>query len=164
MARAKISKTYFLSLMIAMSTIVSCVPAWTGPSSSETKKLLKEFKRAQSSQLKALNHQQDLDLKELKTTLKTEKGEIKTHEQKARKAFFDEHPKGAERREYIKAYIDRMKKMEADHARALDDRKKAQRDAKEALIKEQKDKLTQFEDVMKNGTLPDDSLWPPKGH
>lgn len=154
----------FFAMLATLMTVTSCVPAWTGPSTAEAKKLMKEFKRAQVSQLKALSHQQELDYKELKTTLKTEKSEIKTAEQKARKTFFDEHPKGTERREYIKRYIERMKKMESDHSHALEDRKKSHRDAKEALIKEQKEKLAEFEKVLKNGTLPDETLWPPKGH
>lgn len=147
-----------------MFLLLACSPAWTGPSSSEAKKLVKEFHRAQSSQMKALIHQQRLDLKELKATLKTEFKEIKSKEKENRKKFFEEHSKGSEKREYMKGFIARMKKLESDQSTALDERKKEHARIKEELIKEQKTKREQFESVLKGGTLPDESLWPPKGH
>lgn len=151
------------ALVAILMGVISCSPGWTGPSNSEAKKLLKEFHKAQTSQLKALVHQQQLDLKELKTTLKTEFREVKAKEQAARKKYFEEHSKGPEKREYMKQFIARMKKLESDHAHALEDRKKSQRDAKEALQKEQNAKRLQFETALKGGTIPTDSLWPPKG-
>src|SRR5262245_31754182 len=75
----------------------------------EGKKLLKEFQKAQKTQLKAADHRQDLELKELKNSQKARIREWETKEKELRHAFFKEHSKGPDRRTYIQDFLTRRK-------------------------------------------------------
>ena len=152
-----------LSTLLTMMFLMSCSKAWTGPSSAEGKKLLEHFRKAQTSELKAMLHQQDLDLKEFKKTQKTAKSEKKAAETEARHKFFAEHPKSAERRVYVKEYVKRMQDFDKEQDAALKAHREETRIAREALLKKQSENRKTFEDVLKKGTLPEESLWPVSG-
>ena len=119
-------ETFFSSFLglvgcgLALVLLVSAdnVPGWTagmeapGPSllqsasgEFDAKTLLKEFLRAQNTELAAVRHRQDSEIRELDASQKARRREWEEKERKNRKDFFASHLDGPERRVYIKDFL-----------------------------------------------------------
>ena len=131
--------------------------------SYEPKQLLKEFIRAQSSELKALEHRQKLELAELKSANSARLKYWNKTEENDRHQFFADHPRGVDRREYIQGFKrrreDLLKLMSDEKTKRLSD----QATQLKALKEDQAAKLKEFKDHLAKGEKPDESLWP-KGY
>lgn len=124
------------------------------------KQLLREFTRAQATELKGLKHRHSLELQELRVSQKARQKEWKTKEADSRHKFFAVHKKGAERRAYItdslerrKAFFQLLSEEEAQRLRDQDARFKAVR-------ADQSTKLKEFQDFLGRGLIPPPRLWP----
>lgn len=125
--------------------------------------LKKEFARAQASEMKALDHQCKFELKELKASQDAKQKEWRHKENEARHKFFDEHPKGSERRDYVQDFMNRRdaftKTLAEEKARLVKD----QEARVSALKAEQSTKLRLFNESLKKGEIPSKDLWPRAG-
>ncbi len=122
--------------------------------------LLREFLKAQNTELKAVDHQQKFEMKELKASQDAREKDWNKAEKEARHQFFESHPKGSERREYVQAFIRRRDEL---HKRYNDERnqKKKEQEAKvAALRKEQSERLKVFKESLEKGASPRPDLWP----
>jgi hypothetical protein len=147
---------------LAADTEPSPVPAPSAlPSHSyEPKQLLKEFVRAQASELKAIEHRQKLELAEMKSSHAARLKYWNQSEENDRHQFFKDHTRGEERREYIQGF----KRRREDLLKLIvDERTKHVSDQLAELKKLKEDqaaKLKSLKDQIAKGEKPDESLWP----
>ncbi len=156
------------------STTSFSAPSGSAPSASpsefdadvapqEGKVLLREFSRAQVTQVKALEHRNQFELKEFKVSQDFKFKEWKSREQEARHRFFSEHLNGTERRVYIQSYVQRRDALLND----LSSEKSKKAQELDFKINELKDvqgkKLQEVKKLLEKGKRPDPSLWPESG-
>ena len=127
---------------------------------ADSKLLLKEFQKAQSTELKALEHRHKLELKELKAASSLRQKEWEKREEEARHKFFAEHTRGPDRRGYIKDFMERRKVFQqllkdegVNRAHEQDVRLKA-------MKQDQASRLKEFQTALGRGERPSQSLWP----
>ena len=129
----------------------------------EQASLLKEFSRAQYSEMKGLEHRYDVEFEELKSAQKIRLKEWKRQEQVARHQFWEEHEKGQEKRAYIQKYLERFNLLR----KSLADEKKAKAEEQKAHIlalkKEQAKNAKAFRSFIDQKIQPPQSLWPRLG-
>lgn len=130
---------------------------------NEAKVLLKEFQRAQKTEIKALEHQQKFELSELRASQKVRQREWEAQEREARHRFFSVHLQGVDRRAYIKSFLERRQALNqiladerAQRAHDFEVRKKALKDDQQAKMKE-------FQSLLSQGQKPPTRLWPQAG-
>jgi hypothetical protein len=128
--------------------------------SADAKKMLTEFQRAQNSELKALDHRNKIELKELKAAHSARQREWERREKEARHKFFSEHTNGPDRRAYIKDFMERRKNF----LQLLND-ERAQRSHDQevrvsSLRQDHAQRLKEFQEALKNGQRPAPNLWP----
>lgn len=147
-----------------------CVCTCPGPqdgkptlSPKDITSLLTEFKKAQALELKALDHRHKFQIRDLVATQKSRRKDWEKKEQEARRAYFKEHIKGPERREYVADFIKRRKLLLEMFANEKNERQQAQMIRRKALADEQSSKLKEFQDALKSGTRPPEDLWPAPG-
>ncbi len=129
-------------------------------SPDESRTLQKEFKKAQTSELAALKHRQDLELKELKSSQAARQKEFENHEKDARHDFFRDHTRGSDRRVYIKEFLDRRRVM-LDLFKDETSRRKQEQEARRESVKhEQAQRLKDFEAALQRKERPSLALWP----
>jgi hypothetical protein len=129
----------------------------------DPKVMLKEFTRAQSSELKALEHRNKFEFKELKASQALKLKEWEKKEKEARYRFFETHAKGPERRAYVQDFIkrrDALRKQLAEERTLRSDEYDATVDK---LRQEQATRLKQFKKSLDQGTPPPLELWPMSG-
>jgi len=138
-------------------------PSPTKLSVLEGRRLLDEFRKAQRTELLAVEHRQKFELKELRASQKARLKEWELREREARHQFFREHSKGAERREYIQDFLNRRKVLVQGMKEELEQRHREH----EAKIKELKEgQLTRIKEAnaaIAEGTRPSSQLWPQAG-
>ncbi len=138
-------------------------PTSTPLTPAAIKLLGKEFARAQENELKAMDHQNKSAVRELKASQSARQKEWQHREQEARHKFFAEHPKGAERRDYVHDFVERRKvflQMLADEA---SQRAHEQEVRYQSLKEDQAARLKEFQEAIKKGEKPQEKLWP-AGH
>lgn len=148
----------------------SVIPRVPSPSPSPTpltdrdvKDMRKEFAKAQKSQIKALEHRHQTEIKELEASHKARLNEWREKEKIARREYFKGHTKGAERRAYIKDYVERQQ-MFMNGMREERDRRKAEQQARRgSLVEQQTDSRKRFDEVLEKRERPPQSLWPQPG-
>ena len=159
------SRVFFgLLLLIAWSPQVrfqTPVPVHS-PSAAESKALLKEFKKTQKIEFQALLHRQKFEVRELKASQDARFKEWKLKEQSDRHSFFANH-EGKERREYIRNFMLRRDTLLAMFAQERKERIKEHDVRRQATRKEQVEKLKLFEDSIRRGERPPETLWPSAG-
>lgn len=129
----------------------------------EAATLLQQFSNAQKTEVKAMNHRQNFELKELRISQDTRLREWEKAERAARIQFFEVHTKGPDRRTYIQDFI---KRRELVRKQFVDQRTQKISDH-EASLKVLKDdqaqKMNQFRESIQKGDLPSQDLWPKPG-
>lgn len=129
----------------------------------EARTLSKEFIRAQRTQLKASEHRQEFELKELSLSHKARIREWDTKEKALRRAFFKEHTRGPERRTYVQDFLARRKAFRAALAEERAAKLKQQEIQRKVLKEDQSAKLKEFDETLKRGQRPPERLWPQPG-
>lgn len=140
--------------------ILGCLLFCGASSVEDSKTLLKEFTGAQRTEQKALEHRHRFEMKELKSAQDIRVKEFEKSEKEARYKFFQEHLKGPERRDYVKAFI---KKREDLHKANSEDRTRKNKEYEEqlnALKKEHEQKLKDFKQALDKNEKPSQDLWP----
>jgi hypothetical protein len=129
----------------------------------DTKSLLKEFTRAQSMELKALEHRNKFEWKELKAAQDFRQKEWEKAEKEARHQFFANHQKGPDRRTYIQDFI---KRREIFRKHLIEEKTQKTHDHENhiaRLKKEQAANLEQFKKLLDKKLIPPADLWPKVG-
>lgn len=129
----------------------------------ELKTLLKQFKQAQGSELKALAHRHEFEMKELKASKNTRQREWERREKEARHQFFAEHLKGTERRTYISDYLKRYEALKKQFAEEKSQRDLEHKASWAALKQDQDRKFKEFKKYIEAQTVPPADLWPQPG-
>lgn len=127
---------------------------------AEVRKLAREFRRAQATELKALKHRQKLGMKELKAAQKARLREWQDQENASRRKLFANTTDAKERRAYFKdreARHDAMLKILKDE-QAQRERENVAR--VQAVEQDQAARLKEFSDALRRGERPPESLWP----
>lgn len=127
---------------------------------SEAKSLLSEFQKAQASELKALDHQNKMELVELQASQNARYKEWKKKEADARHAFFETHKAGAEQRKYVQDFIQRRDALFAILADEKASRAHEQEVRRKSFREEQDLKLREFKEFLGHGERPPARLWP----
>jgi hypothetical protein len=129
----------------------------------QAKSLLAAFKRAQASELKALDHQQKLEIAELKASQKARQKEWEQKERETRHQYFEANTHGPDRRAYVRDFLQRRK---AFLSLLTNERKQrmAENDAhKKSLKQDQDQKEKLFQQQLSWGQRPSEDLWPKAG-
>lgn len=127
------------------------------------KSLLAEFQHAQAAELKALDHRNKLELKELKASQSARQKEWEKHEREARHKYFSEHTRGPDRRAYIKDFMERRRsflQLLTDEAKQ---RVQEQDVRVTALREDQSERLKEFKASLARNQRPPARLWPGAG-
>lgn len=125
--------------------------------------LLAELIKAQHTELKALEHRHRLETQELRASQSHFLREWDKTEKEARHKFFAEHPKGAERRPYVKEF--RKRGEELRKTQSLERTKKSEdyEAHLKALKKIQAENVKHFKKSIDEGKAPSLDLWPKSG-
>lgn len=127
---------------------------------SQAASLSREFRRAQSTELKAIRHRQKLEMKELKASQRARVREWKEQENVARRKLFAGQTDPKERRAYFKDRQDRydaLLKIQADE-RAQHEKEHEARIG--AIEQDQAAQQKSFAEYLDRGERPPESLWP----
>ncbi len=127
---------------------------------AERAMLLSEFKKAQRSELKGIQHRQSVEMTELAASQKARYNEWNEAEKAARRKYFSENTKGADRRAYVQDFSKRrddfLKLMAQEKtARAAENTARV-----EALKLDHAGKLKEFQEFLSKGERPPSHLWP----
>ena len=131
--------------------------------SSDKRSLQREFEKAQSAEAAALRHRQAFDLKGLDASQSAQRKDWESRERVARRKFFAEHSQGAERRTYVKDFLERRRIF---IQLTLEDRKKRKTEMEvriKSLKDDQKMRLQEFKKALEKNDRPPDWLWPKTG-
>ena len=127
------------------------------------KQMLTEFQRAQNSELKALEHRNKMELKELKAAHAARQKEWEHKEKELRHKFFAEHANGPDRRAYIQDFLGRHKIF----LQLLNDERTQHAHEQEvrynSLREDQVSRLKEFQEMLNRGERPPTRLWPSAG-
>lgn len=129
----------------------------------EAKNLYIKFIDAQKAELRALQHKQASDRRELDAAQASRRKAWLKNEQETRHQFFAQHPKGSDRRTYVKDYLERLKALDRSLKDEHNQRLHTQDQEVQALKQDQVIKLREFQDALKRGDRPADRLWPAPG-
>ncbi len=128
------------------------------------KTLLREFQKAQTSEVKAIEHRHKFELKELKASQALRLKDWEKKEQDARHQYFAVHNQGPERRAYIQDFIKRREAFR----KSLTEEKSHHTQVQDARLtnvrQEQQKKFKEFKMALDQGKDPETHLWPHPGH
>ena len=122
--------------------------------------LLREFLKAQKSEVRAIEHRYKYELLELKAAQDAREREWQNAETVARHKFFEAHALGPDRKNYIQDFL---KRKDALHKLFNEERNqhKQEQDARvTAIQKDQAIRLKDFKQALEGGKSPPSSLWP----
>jgi hypothetical protein len=144
-----------------MAPVAPATPAASEPlTPAQAKSLLPEFQKAQAWELKALEHRNKLELKELKASQSARQKDWNKREREARHKYFAEHTRGPERRAYIRDFMDRQRAFRQLLADELKQRTQEQDARMSALKSDQSQRLKEFKDALGRNERPAARLWP----
>src|SRR5690606_31778890 len=123
-------------------------------------KLLVEYRRSQTSQRLSLEHRQELEIRELKTSQAARKKEWDVNENLVKEIFLSKKPTANEKAAYFTDLKERSRLFQELLERELKDRQEFNRTRRENLRQRQNDALTQFQEYLKRGENPPQDLWP----
>jgi hypothetical protein len=127
----------------------------------EKKPLLAQFKKELSDEDRALDHQDASGLKEFKAAQSQQVKDWRNQEKKSRRAFFDAHLSGPDRRDYVQSYIGRKKAFDQRQKDDLNSFKIAQKEKHDLFKQNQKIRDAQFKAAIDRNTRPSKGLWTP---
>jgi hypothetical protein len=130
-------------------------------SPAEMRQLLGEYTRAQKAEYRALEHRQDMDMKELRASQKSRLSEWKTRMNEARRKFFDEHRGDSKTLQQF--MHDRDDKYDAFMKMLDEERRSRDLEAKaklKSLAADQADRMKEFKSYLGRSERPPRSLWP----
>ncbi|MGK5085684.1 hypothetical protein WDW37_20540 [Bdellovibrionota bacterium FG-1] len=127
---------------------------------AEGRKLFQEFRRAQSFEIKALEHRQKLEIKEMKAIHGVRQKEWERREKDARHKFFAEHSHGPDRRTYIKDFMERRKVFLQMMADERANRIREQDVRLRSVKQDQRARLKEFQEALQRGERPKANIWP----
>lgn len=130
------------------------------PSAAQTKRLVREFVRAQENELLLLRRKNNADLKALRTSQSAAFKEWDAHERDARHKYFADHKGGPERRTYIQDYKKREDDYILNQKTEESARKRAHDSSLESLRLQHIEKLKEFHNYLNRGEHPPAELWP----
>lgn len=129
----------------------------------DSKALLREYVRAQRSEIKAIEHRNQFELKELKASQNSRRKEWEAREKQERYKFFESHPKGSERRDYVQDFIRRRDELQKQFAEEKAQKVREQEAVLTEKRKEQASALSEFKKAISQGKSPSPDLWPKAG-
>ena len=128
-------------------------------SKDEIKRVRSEFKKHQSQEFSSLKDRQAREWKEGVAQRKARKKEWDDRERAARRAFFQQNPKGHDRRAYIHDFMDRRNAFYQSLKDEETRQKAEQEHEKSALLDAQKTHLQELEAAFGRGLRPAPSVW-----
>ncbi len=144
-----------------VAPVASATPLALAPiTPDEKKKLPLEFKRAQSSEERAFDHQERASIKELHAAQSAALKSWRSEERKTRRKYFDEHSSGPERRQFVQGYLSRKKAFDQAQKDDLASAKRNWKSKREELKQTQKERDTQFKAAIEQNLRPAANLWP----
>jgi hypothetical protein len=129
-------------------------------SKSDQRSLLNEFQKAQRSEAAALEHRQGLELKELKASQAARLKEWEAQDHEARRKYFQDHPKGEEKRAWIRDSRERHKALLSLYTEERNQRTHDFEVRRKSVKDDQAAKLKEFQEYLKKGEKPPQRLWP----
>jgi hypothetical protein len=130
---------------------------------AEAKNLLREFEKAQRSELKALEFRQKFELKELKASQTARRKEWEAKESIALHDFLNQHKKGDE----IRAYTADRRVRHTAFLQLLNEeltqRTQNQQVRTNSVKSDQASRLKEFQDSVARGERPPARFWPQAG-
>ncbi len=121
---------------------------------------MREFQKAQLGEIRAFEHRQKFELRELKASQGARQREWEKKEREDRHKFFLDHIKGPDRRTYVGDFLERRKlfmKILSDERQS----RGSELDIKlRSLKEEQLDRLREFRDYLDRRVRPPMTLWP----
>ncbi len=138
-------------------------PSTSSLSTAEQKSLLREFKRAQFSELQALRHRHRLEARELRASHRAKIREWEAKEKTARHEYFAANPKGRERRAYVKDYKQRYEDLRSTLEAERKQREREREEQANSLRQKQARRLKEFRSYLDRGEQPPSELWPDRG-
>jgi len=134
---------------------------------AQAKNILKEFSKAQRTEMKAIDHRFKFEMKELLASHAARTREWETKEKNARHQFFQDHSRGPDRRGYIQDFIERR---DAFYKRIAEEKAQRVHDQADRIAAVKQDQATKFKEFQKaleesqaSGKLPSMELWPKPG-
>lgn len=127
---------------------------------AQSRSLLKEFKRAQRTELQALKHRHSTELKELRASHRARSREWKTKENARRHELFAKTQNPQERRAYFKDRQERWDAYRKLLAGEILQRQNEQKARRKAVEQDQALKLREFNSYREKKQQPPTSLWP----
>lgn len=129
----------------------------------EGAQLLKEFDRALKTEMQALKHRQEFELKELKASQAARQKEWDSKEITARHEFFAKNDKPPEKRQWVHDHIMRREMMLKMMQEEYDQRKSQHEVHEKTLATDQEMRRKAFRQFVNNKQMPPARLWPQKG-
>lgn len=145
------------------SPSISASPEPVKLTGAEVKSLLREFNRALHAELRALEHRQKFELKDLVSSQKARKYEWEAREREARRLFFAENEKGPARRAYIQDFLERRKTLHKMMKEEKRERTRTHEVRRKALREDQYVRSKEFQEFLNRGERPPERLWPQPG-
>ncbi|HCM40520.1 MAG: hypothetical protein A2070_01710 [Bdellovibrionales bacterium GWC1_52_8] len=130
----------------------------------QSKQLSKEFVQALRTELKALEHRQRFEFKELRASQSARLKEWQKQQNVERRKYFIENPHGPDRRAYVQDLMRRRKAFIAMMKSEEKQRVQEQLVRAQALKNDQVSRLKEFEEALKKNEVPPNRLWPQPGH
>lgn len=126
--------------------------------------LLKEFVKSLKNEVRALEHRQSAEYKDLKASQNARKKEWKAKEDQARHAYNAAHPNGQDRRAYVQDFQNRLKALDQMIKEEKKNREKEQDARVQSLKVNQAERLKEFQSYLSRGERPPENLWPRAGN
>ena len=126
---------------------------------AEAKSLEVQFKKALSQADAALDHQEKSALKEFYTAESQKVKEWRNREKRERRAFFDKHLSGPERRQYVQTYLSRKKEFDQSQKNDLNSFRLMWREKRDLFKKDKEIRMGHFKEALQKRLRPDPALW-----
>jgi hypothetical protein len=132
-------------------------------SARAAKQWLTEFTRAQRTELKALEHRHQLELRELKASQAARFKEFWQREREQQRAYFKTTEKGVEKRDYVHRMNERRQQFQTALKAEFAQRRQQQAVRAQAVRKDQETRLLEARKYLDRGERPPAWVWPAPG-
>jgi hypothetical protein len=144
------------------SPVVSASPS-ASLTPREAKQWLAEFTKAQRTELKALDHRHQSELRELKASQAARFKEFWAKEREQQREYFKTTEKGVEKRDYVHHMNGRRQQFQAALKAEFAQRQQQQAVRKQAVRKDQEARLLEAHKYLDRGERPPTWVWPTPG-
>ncbi len=160
----KTASLFVLFLALFQPSLLSAVETQpVGMTVVEMKKLHFEFMKAQKSEVKAVEHQQKMQMDELKASQRAQLREWEEKEKTALKDFTAKKPKGPEMRSYIQNRKERRNALLKLQQDEMDKKRQDHTNQINRIRYDHSVKLKTFMDHLSRKEKPPENLWPGAG-